>query len=227
MEDEIDLQLKQLALEAQQHPAGSKERQIALTKLIDQIYRHKRLTRPYIDPRLSHLYEDIYSEARLKIVEHICQNIDTYDAQKPVMAWVNQFFNFRFKDVRDRYTNQIRPRMNQTRIKILSIDKLEGFKLEQEEWELYQDKASMLQLVEDAEMLRKLIEEDPDNIFRNTTVRGRPDITWQLIALARLDDETWETIAQKFHPTKTISTLQSFYERNLRNFSDYIRNKLQ
>ncbi|MEK0188393.1 hypothetical protein, partial [Microcoleus anatoxicus] len=168
MEDEIDLQLKQLALEAQQHPAGSQERQIALTKLIDQIYRHNRLTRPHIDDSLLHLYEDIYSEARLKIVEHICQNIDTYDSQKPVMAWVNHFFNFRFQDVRDRYTNQIRPRMNQTRIKILSIDKLEGFKLEQEEWELYQDKASMLQLVEDAEMLRKLIEEDPDNIFRNT-----------------------------------------------------------
>ncbi|MGB7711383.1 MAG: hypothetical protein WBL95_17930 [Microcoleus sp.] len=226
MEDEIDLQLKQLALEAQQHPARSQKRQIALTKLIDQIYRHNRLTRPHIgDDSLLHLYEDIYSEARLKIVEHICQNIDTYDSQKPVMAWVNHFFNFRFQDVRDRYTNQIRPRMNQTRIKILSIDNLEGFKLEQEEWELYQDKASMLQLVEDAEMLRKLIEEDPDHIFRNTTVRGRPDITWQLIALARLDDEKWENISQRFD--KNISTLQSFFDRNLRKFSDYIRNNLQ
>ncbi|MEK0187882.1 hypothetical protein WMG39_24020, partial [Microcoleus anatoxicus PTRS2] len=96
---------------------------------------------------------------------------------------------------------------------------------EQEEWELYQDKASMLQLVEDAEMLRKLIEEDPDNIFRNTTLRGRPDITWQVIALARLDDEKWENISQKFD--KNISTLQSFFDRNLRKFSDYIRNNLQ
>ncbi|HBL00133.1 MAG TPA: hypothetical protein DD001_23820 [Microcoleaceae bacterium UBA10368] len=226
MEDEIDLQLKQLALEAQQHPAGSQERQIALTKLIDQIYRHNRLTRPHIgDDSLLHLYEDIYSEARLKIVEHICQNIDIYDSKKPVMAWVNHFFNFRFQDVRDRYTNQIRPRMNQTRIKILSIDNLEGFNLEQEEWELYQDKASMSQIVEDAEMLRKLIEDDPDNIFRNTTVRGRPDITWQVIALARLDDEKWENISQRFD--KNISTLQSFFDRNLRKFSDYIRNKLQ
>lgn len=218
MEDEIDLQLKQLALEAQQHPARSKERQIALTKLIDQIYRHNRLTRPHIDDSLLHLYEDIYSEARLKIVEHICQNIDIYDSQKPVMAWVNHFFNFRFQDVRDRYRNQ-------TRIQLFSIDNLEGFNLEQEEWELYQDKASMLQLVEDAEMLRKLIEEDPDNIFRNTTVRGRPDITWQVIALARLDDEKWENISQRFD--KKISTLQSFFDRNLRKFSDYIRNKLQ
>lgn len=199
--DEI---LRQLALEAQQHPAGSQERQIALTKLIDQIYRHNRLTRPPInDDNLRHLYEDIYSEARLKIVEHICQKIDTYDSQRPVMAWVNHFFNFRFQDVCDRYRKE-------TRIPRLFVDESEKF--DQEE-------------MEDTERLRELIEQDPDNIFRNTTVRGRPDITWQVIALARLDDEKWETISQRFD--KNISTLQSFFDRNLRNFGDDFRNKLQ
>ncbi|XZN90922.1 MAG: hypothetical protein ACM65M_25495 [Microcoleus sp.] len=219
MEDEIDLQLRQLALEAQQHPAGSQERQIALTKLIDQIYRHNRLTRPHIgDDSILHLYEDIYSEARLKIVEYICQNIDIYDSQKPVMAWVNHFFNFRFRDVCNRYRRE-------TRIKCLSIDDLEKF--EQEESDIYQQNYPQMQMMEDTQRLRELIAEDPDRIFRNTTIRNRPDITWQIITLARLDDETWETIAQRFHPTKTISTLQSFFDRNLRNFSDYIRNKLQ
>ncbi|MFM9264609.1 hypothetical protein [Tychonema sp. BBK16] len=220
MEDEIDLQLRQLALEAQQHPAGSKERQIALTKLIDQIYRHNRLTRPYIDPRLSHLYEDIYSEARLKIVEHICQNIDTYDSQKPVMAWVNHFFNFRFKDVRDRYMNHIR-------YQHFSIDSLEKSS-SPKDIEIVQNLSNedpMSNFMDDTEILRELIEQDTDNIFRNTTVRGRPDITWQVIALARLDDEKWETISQRFD--KKISTLQSFFDRNLRNFGDDFRNKLQ
>lgn len=199
--DEI---LRQLALEAQQHPPGSQERQIALTKLIDQIYRHNTLTRPHInDDNISHLYEDIYSEARLKIVEYICQKIDTYDSQRPVMAWVNHFFNFRFQDVCDRYRRE-------TRIPRFLVDELEKF--EQQE-------------MEDTEGLRKLIEEDPDDIFRNTTVRGRPDITWQVIALARLDDVKWETISQRFD--KKISTLQSFFDRNLRNFSDDIRNNLQ
>ncbi|MEG4444657.1 hypothetical protein QUB47_22200 [Microcoleus sp. AT9_B5] len=214
--DEI---LRQLALEAQQHPAGSQERQIALTKLIDQIYRHNRLTRPHIhDENLRHLYEDIYSEARLKIVEYICQNIDIYDSQKPVMAWVNHFFKFRFKDVCDRYRRE-------TRIKPLSVDNLEIF--EQKESEIYQKNYPQMQMMEDTERLRELIEEDPDHLFRNKTIRNRPDITWQIITLAKLDDETWDTIAQRFHPTKTISTLQSFFDRNLRKFSDYIRNKLQ
>ncbi|MGB8691389.1 MAG: hypothetical protein WCD53_29270 [Microcoleus sp.] len=219
MEDEIDLQLKQLALEAQQHPAGSQERQIALTKLIDQIYRHNRLTRPHIgDDSLLHLYEDIYSEARLKIVEHICQNIDTYDSKKPVMAWVNHFFNFRFRDVCDRYRRE-------TRIKCFSIDVLEKF--EQEESDIYQQNYPQMQMMEDTQRLRELIAEDPDRLFRNKTIKNRPDITWQVIALAILDDEKWKTIAQRFHPTKSISTLQSFFDRNLRKFSDYIRNKLQ
>jgi DNA-directed RNA polymerase specialized sigma24 family protein len=214
----MDEMLRQLALEAQQHPPGSQERQIALTKLIDQIYRHNTLTRPQIDDSLRHLYEDIYSEARLKIVEHICQNIDIYDSQKPVMAWVNHFFNFRFRDVCDRYRRE-------TRIKCLSIDDLEKF--EQKESEIYQQNYPQMQMMEDTERLRELIAEDPDHLFRNKTIRNRPDITWQIIALARLDDEIWDIIAQKFHPIKTISTLQSFFDRNLRNFSDYIRNKLQ
>lgn len=219
MEDEIDLQLRQLALEAQQHPARSQERQIALTKLIDQIYRHNRLTRPHIgDDSILHLYEDIYSEARLKIVEYICQNIDIYDSQKPVMAWVNHFFNFRFRDVCDRYRRE-------TRIKCLSIDELEKF--EQEESDIYQQNYPQMQMMEDTQRLREFIAEDPDGLFRNTTIRNRPDINWQIITLARLDDEKWETIAQRFHPTKSISTLQSFFDRNLRNFSDYIRNELQ
>lgn len=220
MEDEIDLQLKQLALEAQQHPPRSQERQIALTKLIDQIYRHNRLTRPYIDPRLSHLYEDIYSEARLKIVEHICQNIDTYDSQKPVMAWVNQFFNFRFKDVRDRYMNHIR-------YQHFSIDALEKLSSPKdiERIQELSNQDPMSNFMDETEMLRELIEEDPDHLFRNKTMRGRLDITWQVIALARLDDEKWETISQRFD--KNISTLQTFFDRNLRNFGDDIRNKLQ
>lgn len=218
MEDEIDLQLRQLALEAQQHPARSQERQIALTKLIDQIYRHNRLTRPHIDDSLLHLYEDIYSEARLKIVEYICQNIDIYDSKKPVMAWVNHFFNFRFRDVCDRYRRE-------TKIQRLSVDELEKF--EQKESEIYKQNYPPMQMMEDTERLRELIEQDPDRIFRNKTIKNRPDITWQIITLARLDDEKWETIAQRFQPTKTISTLQSFFDRNLRIFSDYIRNKLQ
>ncbi|XZO00980.1 MAG: hypothetical protein ACM65L_21100 [Microcoleus sp.] len=220
MEDEIDLQLRQLALEAQQHPARSQERQIALTKLIDQIYRHNRLTRPPInDDNLRHLYEDIYSEARLKIVEHICQNIDIYDSQKPVMAWVNHFFNFRFRDVCDRY------RRIETRIQLFSIDDIEKINLKKEERGIYQQNYPRLEIMEDTERLRELIEEDPDHLFRNKTIRGRPDITWQVIALARLDDEKWETISQRFD--KNISTLQNFFDKNLRNFSDYIRNKLQ
>ncbi|MEG4575343.1 hypothetical protein QUA56_22040 [Microcoleus sp. N3A4] len=208
MEDKIDLQLKQLALEAQQHPARSQERQIALTKLIDLIYRHNRLTRPHIDDSLLHLYEDIYSESRLKIVEHICQNIDIYDSQKPVMAWVNHFFKFRFKDVCDRYRREIN-----RKDKLLSYNYLENMP------------SPAPDFFDDSEMLRRFIEEDPEGIFRNTSLKSRPDITLQDVVLARLDDLTWEAIGNKFGITP--QTISSFLQRNLSKYNDVIRNNLQ
>ena len=44
--DEIDEQLKQLALVAQQHPPLTRERQIALRQLVNQILQSGRLCRP-------------------------------------------------------------------------------------------------------------------------------------------------------------------------------------
>lgn len=44
--NEINQQLKQLALEAQQHPAKTKQRQQALTKLLKAIQQSGQLMRP-------------------------------------------------------------------------------------------------------------------------------------------------------------------------------------
>jgi DNA-directed RNA polymerase specialized sigma24 family protein len=208
MEDEIDLQLRQLAIEAQNHPAGSKEREEALRRLMDAIYRSHRLVRPYIYPNLRHLYEDIYSEASLKIFEHIRQNIDTYDSQQPLMAWVNHFFNFRFQDVRDRYIRETK-----RRDKFPSCDDLENMR------------SPAPDFFDDSEILRRFIQEDPEGIFRNTSLQSRPDLTLQDVILARLDDLTWEAIGDNFGISP--QTISSFLQRNLRKYNDVIRNNLQ
>ena len=106
MEDEIDLQLGQLALEAQQHPAQSRQRNRALTPLIEVVGRCHRLVRPYRESWQPLIYEDLYNEAYGKTIEYICQNIDNYYPEKPVMAWVNQILKYRFSDVVDRYMNE-------------------------------------------------------------------------------------------------------------------------
>ncbi|WP_293341858.1 hypothetical protein [Microcoleus sp. CAWBG58] len=207
-EEEIDLQLQRLAIEAQSHPIRSRERNRALNSLIREIQRCPRIARPSIDSHLRHSYEDIYNEALARTFEHICQRIDTYDSQNPVMAWVNYFFKLRFKDVS-------RERMKEIKnVESLSLEDLEHKAIQRSQLEM-----------EDTEIFRELIEQDPDEIFRNKSVRGRPDITLQEVILARMDDATWENIGDRFGISP--QTASSFFQRSLRDRTDYIRNKLQ
>ncbi|MEG4809308.1 hypothetical protein QUA82_20835 [Microcoleus sp. F8-D3] len=208
MEDEIDLQLKQLAVEAQQHPAHSRQRNRALTKLIEVVGRCHRLARPYRDGLQGLIYQDLYNEALVKTIEHICLKIDNYYPEQPVMAWVNQILKWRFSDVVDRHMKE----KNRTR-KLPDLNDLDN----------YQSPESPLS--EEATMLRELIEEDPDGHFRRVSLRGHQDITWQVIALAKLDGETLSSMSQRFGVS--ISGIDSFFQRNLRRFSDDFRNKLQ
>ena len=204
----IDLQLSQLAVEAQQHPAHSRQRNRALTKLIEVVGRCHRLARPYKAGLQGLIYEDLYNEALLKTLDYICRNIDKYDPEEPVMAWVNQILKYRFNDVVDRHMKE----NNRTR-ELPSLNDLDN----------YQSPESPLS--EEAIMLRELIEEDPDNLFRSVSLRDSPEITWQVIALAKLDDETSKSISKRLGVAPT--TIDSLFKRNLRDFSDYIRNRLQ
>ncbi|NJK67668.1 MAG: sigma-70 family RNA polymerase sigma factor [Microcoleus sp. CSU_2_2] len=201
MEDEIDLRLKRLAVEAQQQPAGSHQRKTALTKLMDEIYRSGTLGHPQRGQYPAGVYEDLYSEALLKTFEYIRPNIDTYDSERPLMGWVNWILNLRFSDATRKY-------MNQTR-RELSIDDLD--KIEQES-----------QSDEMNTWVRELIEEDPDGLFRSVSFRERPDITWQDIALAKLNGETFENISERIG--LPLTTINSSFNRNLRDFRDYFRN---
>ena len=217
----IDLQLRELALEAQQHPAQSRQRNRALTKLIEVVGRCHRLVRPYRESWPPLIYEDLYNEAYGKTLEYICQNIDNYYPEKPVMAWVNQILKFRFSDVVDRHMNEKKRR------ELPSLDDLED-NLEKwlsEKFQHSEEARMMRELREEWRELRELIEEDPDHLFRMVSLRGRPDLTWQVIALAKLDGETLDIMSQRLEVS--ISGINGFFNLNLRRFRDYFRNRLQ
>ncbi|MGL5065110.1 MAG: hypothetical protein ACRC62_34510 [Microcoleus sp.] len=153
------------------------------------------------------VYEDIYSEALLRTFEYIRERIDIYDPERFLMGWVNWLIKRRLSDSSEKY-------MNQRKRKILSLDDLDIENIPQE-----------MRSNEIHEMLRELIKEDPDGVFRSVSVRNRQDLTWQYIAKAKLDDEILNNISQK--NDVPISTINGFFNSNLRNFNDYIRNKLQ
>ncbi|WP_017741761.1 hypothetical protein, partial [Scytonema hofmannii] len=88
-------QLKELALKAQQYSLGTKARRIALSKLVDGIYRSSKLCHPYKGQFPE--YEYIYEEAVQDLFLYLCKNIDQYDSQYgEFITWVNMLLSQRF-----------------------------------------------------------------------------------------------------------------------------------
>lgn len=91
--EELDEQLKQLALTAQQHPLLSDIRRQALTKLISAILHSKKLW----VPRQSQLDEEAYDEAKQNLWLYVYEEIEKYNAELgSVIVWVNMLLCRRF-----------------------------------------------------------------------------------------------------------------------------------
>jgi DNA-directed RNA polymerase specialized sigma24 family protein len=200
--DDFDRRLQQLALEAQKHPPKSRQRQQALNRLVHLIMQSGQMRHRTPDG-----CEDLYNEAFQKTWLYIFQHIENYKPERPVMAWVNYLIKQNIRAVVREYRN---PRMET----ILSLDELE--------WRF----ATPEETLDEAKMLRQLLEEDPEHLFRTAHIRSRPDVTFQFLALARIvEDKSWDELSQSFGISP--QTLCSFFKRNLRNFNPYFYKYLQ
>lgn len=196
---DLDRFLQQLAFEAKQHL----QRQAALNRMWQRILKSKRLGHPQQGAWPPLLYEDLYNEALSRTCLEICQKIDRYNPQHPVMAWVNFCLNIHFKRVvEDYYKHSSLP----------SIDDLE------------QD-IPVDETPSDAQSLRKFLEEDPEGLLKAERLQKRPDITFQFLALAKhVEDRTWESIADEVGIS--AQTLSSFVERRLQKLIPYFNKYL-
>ena len=84
-----DEYLRELAIEAQKHPLQSSKRQLAINKLVNEIWRSPKLGHPQKGLWSPNFYEEIYHEALQKTLLEVCHRINLYNPQHPVMAWVN------------------------------------------------------------------------------------------------------------------------------------------
>jgi DNA-directed RNA polymerase specialized sigma24 family protein len=200
--------LKQLAIQAQQHPVQSTQRRLALNRLVSEIMRSPKLARPQQGNWPRHLYEDLYNEALQKTLLEICQKIDQYNPKYRVMAWVNELLRYRFLDVvRDYY----RTRQTETR----SLDQLDY------------DTLNINQTPPDdeAEKVAKFLTNDPENRFQ-IHIKSHPEATFQALALAKyVEGQTWEEISLRFNIS--MQTIISFVKRNLHKLNPYFRKYLQ
>lgn len=208
MDDDLDLQLRQLVYAAQNYPQKSAERRKILNKLIAKIQSSGKLTK-FLKYRYLPDFPDIYSEAEANTYLEICKKIEDYRPEYPVMAWVNKRFNSRFLDVLRKYENQQK--------KILSMVQNEiNDRLRSETEDEFEISTT-----------KNFIENDPEGLLQNTYIGEDKNANLQKVILMRLDHEKWEDISQKLgHP---ISRLSELYQRNIkkRKIIDYFRKYLQ
>ncbi|MEB3359421.1 MAG: hypothetical protein VKK04_22035 [Synechococcales bacterium] len=214
--NEHDSHLKELALEAQRHPQNSRERRKALTRLLRAIEQSRQLSRPRRD-QFQGLYEEIYADAVQRLYAHICDRIDTYSAEKgEVLQWANFLLSKRFFIEASR---ELLP----TVYKGMDARAVIHLTLEDLDRENPQDANPHSRPLLSQEV-RTFIEDDPDQIFQTTHVADRPDASFQLIALRRLDGFSWQEISAALGIR--VPTLSSFYQRTLTRLAPKLKEYL-
>jgi DNA-directed RNA polymerase specialized sigma24 family protein len=200
--DELNEQLKQLALTAQQHPRLTLGRQLALRKLVNGILQSGRLCRPQ-SGQFSGVYKDIYDEARQDLMLYVCQNIDNYDPERgSVMTWVNILLERRF------FKEAIPKILDKQGLKRMSLSDLDNLAPPEESETLIED-------------LKECIDLDPENLFKKEYIENYPSANFQALVKRRISGKSWKDISAEFDIK--VSTISSFYSRCLNKFSSKLK----
>lgn len=201
--------LKQLALEAQRHPARSPQRQHALNQLIEAIRRSGRLARPHRSKFAPAFYDLLYDEAVNQTLTYVCRKIENYDPERGTAQKFMNWVNFRL----DRQIIECRRDFNEQDAQELpNLNDLEAIAAPEPE-------SSSL-----ASEVRNHIATDPEGVFQSTHIRHHPEASFQAIALARFAERSWEDIANEF--AIKVPTLSSFFQRCCDKFAPQFKRLL-
>lgn len=211
----LDEQLKQLAVEAQRHPANTPQRQRSLTQLVGKIYASKKLVRPY-QGEFPGVYEEIYAEAQQRLFLHLCEKIDQYNPTLEVMQWANFLMKRRFFIEASRDLMPTIPKgVERSQLKRATLEVLE----KQNPNELRSQTNSSL-----SEEVIQCIQEDHDKVFQLTHIEQKPAANFQYIALRFLGGYSWKEISEELDVK--VVTLSSFYLRCLTKFAPKLKDYL-
>jgi DNA-directed RNA polymerase specialized sigma24 family protein len=198
-ESDFDRQLREIAEQAQRSPVRSLDRQRALTSLISKIF--DRLSHPQRGNWQSSLYEDFYNEARQNTLMYICQKIDNYRPERPVMAWANFILNKELYKAIGEWMKSSSPE------EIPEIP--------------YEDRPSD----QTSQSLREFVRNDPEGLLQAETLREHPNVTFQFLILETLSDKTLSAIARDLGIE--IPTLFSFFKRRSKKLKSYFEKYLK
>ena len=211
----LNQQLQELVEEIKQYSASNDsvtvkvKRRIGLNKLINTIEASGRLSKQTQWFGLPN-YEDYYNEALQLTFIEICDKVDEYNPKYPVMAWVNQIFNWRFIDVINKEQKKGLTNVPKKK-KIPPIISLDWLKIK-----LIIDKE-----ISEIEEIKEIINQDPEKYLINEHVKAHTEANLKAILLLLLEGNKWKEISQELGVS--ISTVSSFYYRNMHNIIAYLK----
>ncbi|NJL19829.1 MAG: sigma-70 family RNA polymerase sigma factor [Leptolyngbyaceae cyanobacterium SM1_3_5] len=208
-------QLRQHVEEARAHPPRSLQRQKLLNQIVQEIFNSGRLGHPQQALWPPDLYEDLYNEALQKTLIEICQKIDKYNSEYPVMAWVNFRLNYQFVAVVQDYQRQgITQLPKGNKMAPVRLPSLENLPI------------AIPNSTEDAPQLQQFLRQDPEGLLQKQRLRDRPDVTFQMLAIAKfIEGKSWPQIAAELEVS--AQTLCSFFNRQLRDLIPYFKKYLE
>lgn len=213
---EFDKILRELAIAAKQQPPKSLHRKRLLEKLLRILIGSNQLVKPRRNQFKNH-YAEIDIEAKQRLFYHLCSRIDDYDPDRgEVLQWANALLDRRFFIEASRWVLQSVPRG----VKRLSLDDLEKqfnqpenpVTLEQ----IYPERMPLL-----SEQVIAWIRADPDGVFKQTHIAGKPAANFQFLALRVIEGYSWQETADRLGIS--LATLNRFYHRCLDRFSALIK----
>ncbi len=150
--------------------------------------------------------DDVTNTARSQAFLEVCQRLDQFDPQVgSFIGWVQDRFKWRFHDEAEKYCQR-----QQRQQQVIGETKQDESR--------YHDEPEPSAI----DALRDHLIADPTGEFRETHVRDRPDLTFQTIALRRLDGQGWEEMATELGATRH-STLSGFYDKWCKRFLPRLR----
>ncbi|MBD2535349.1 sigma-70 family RNA polymerase sigma factor [Nostoc flagelliforme FACHB-838] len=198
----LNQQLQHLVAEACSHPAKSLMRRQKLSEIVRVVMKSGKLWKentPY------------YNDALQQTWLYFCRNPEQYNPEScSVITWLDNCLKWRLQDFRSR---EAEIQAKTVPLSSLPIENTTG----------------AIESLPAAADIPPILEEtyqwaftDPDNDLASTHVKGRPDVTCQILILRRLPPETpWKNIAKEFDLPP--STAPNFYKREclprLRNFA--------
>ncbi len=98
----MDERLEQLVTQAQRHASQTEGWKLALTQLVDEILRSRKICRPLLGQPLSGVYQQIYEQVRQQLMRDVGEKLNQYSPkQMPVRTWVNTLQHHAFRKILD------------------------------------------------------------------------------------------------------------------------------